>query len=104
MSNRRLKRIRDYISLFLSPLQRNFWCFWVKIQDDIILFFANCLLAILKLIGYAALFLGLILMLGHFCLVDIHISRARITLQSQCPEPAIKPKPAVSFKTQAGQL
>jgi len=43
-------------------------------------------------------------MLGHFCLVEIHISRARITLQSQYPEPVIEREPAVSFKTQAGQL
>jgi len=111
MSNRRLKRIRDYISLFLSRRQRNFWCFWVIIQDDSFLFFHYCVLALLNFlifISYTVVFLsillGLTLMMGESCVVDIHISRARITLQSQCPTPAIKPEPAVSFKTQAGQL
>lgn len=111
MRDRRLKIIRDYMSLFLSLIRRKFWCFWVIIQDKSFLFFLYCVLAFLNFlifisytVAFLSILLGLTLMLGESCVVDIHISRARITLQSQCPAPAIKPEPAVSFKTQAGQL
>ncbi|WP_333024987.1 MULTISPECIES: hypothetical protein [unclassified Microcoleus] len=97
MGNRRLKEICEDIWIFVLRIRVKCLYFWVRNQGNILLFFVNLLLAILRLSAWAALVWGLMLILGHFCEVDIHINRSRITLHYQCPEPVIKPDPPVAY-------
>ena len=97
MRNRRLKEICDDISIFLLRIRFKCLYFWVRNKCNILLFFINLLLNILKLIAGAAVVFGLMLILGHFCEVDIHINRARVTINYQCPAPVIKPDPPVAY-------
>ena len=97
MGNRRLKEICDDIWIFLLKIRFKCWYFWVRNKSNILLFFINLLLYILKLIAWAAVVFGLMSILGHFCEVDIHINRSGITIHYQCPEPVIKPDPPVAY-------
>ncbi len=97
MGNRRLKKNGGDLGILLLKIRFHCWEFWLLNKSNILLFFINLFGEVLKLIGWGFFVWGLILILGRFCEVDIHINRSRVTIHYQCPEPVIKPDPPVAY-------